>query len=302
MAVRRKICIFAAMKRSRQHSHRRKPSSRRGLWIALLLLTAVAMMACTMFRKPASAAGSGSVALPYEDEARPEKRTSAVQGLEIPAMKGQQGQILRRTGYTTCYNAHYRLPYWTAWHLTAAHTTGPHKRKGVSFSEDEDVPFPRATNSDYMRSGYDRGHMCPSGDNKWDRKAQQDCFLFTNMCPQSHNLNGGDWNDLEMACRRWAKKYGEVYIVCGPMVDAKHRTIGRNRVAVPYAFYKVVLRMSPSPRAIGFVYENEDGHRPMSDYVLMVDDVERLTGIDFFPSLPDNIESRIEAQADLSEW
>ena len=217
-------------------------------------------------------------------------------------MKGQQGQILRRTGYTTCYNAHYRLPYWTAWHLTAAHTTGPHKRKGVSFSEDEDVPFPRATNSDYMRSGYDRGHMCPSGDNKWDRKAQQDCFLFTNMCPQSHNLNGGDWNDLEMACRRWAKKYGEVYIVCGPMVDTKHRTIGRNRVAVPYAFYKVVLRMSPSPRAIGFVYENEDGHRPMSDYVLTVDDVERLTGIDFFPSLPDNIESRIEAQADLSEW
>ena len=120
---------------------------------------------------------------------------------------------MRRTGYTTCYNAHYRLPYWTAWHLTAAHTTGPHKRKGVSFSEDEDVPFPRATNSDYMRSGYDRGHMCPSGDNKWDRKAQQDCFLFTNMCPQSHNLNGGDWNDLEMACRRWDKKYGEVYIV-----------------------------------------------------------------------------------------
>ena len=174
------------------------------------------MMACTMFRKPASAAGSGSVALPYEDEARPEKRTSAVQGLEIPAMKGQQGQILRRTGYTTCYNAHYRLPYWTAWRL-----------------------------------------MCPSGDNKWDRKAQQDCFLFTNMCPQSHNLNGGDWNDLEMACRRWAKKYGEVYIVCGPMVDTKHRTIGRNRVAVPYAFYKVVLRMSPSPRAIGFVYERE---------------------------------------------
>ena len=217
-------------------------------------------------------------------------------------MKGQQGQILRRTGYTTCYNAHYRLPYWTAWRLTAAHTTGPHKRKGVSFSEDEDVPFPRATNSDYMRSGYDRGHMCPSGDNKWDRKAQQDCFLFTNMCPQSHNLNGGDWNDLEMACRRWAKKYGEVYIVCGPMVDTKHRTIGRNRVAVPYAFYKVVLRMSPSPRAIGFVYENEDGHRPMSDYVLTVDDVERLTGIDFFPSLPDNIESRVEAQADLSEW
>ena len=60
--------------------------------------------------------------------------------------------------------------------------------------------------------------------------------------------------------------------------------------------------MSPSPCAIGFVYENEDGHRPMSDYVLTVDDVERLTGIDFFPSLPDNIERRIEAQADLSEW
>ncbi|MBR2249649.1 MAG: DNA/RNA non-specific endonuclease [Prevotella sp.] len=288
------------MKQSKQTM--RKGSSW-GFLLAVMVVIVLCVAVLTMLNKPARAAVTPSEeALLTEESATKSSKTKALKGLEIPAMTGKRGQVLLRKGYTTCYNSEYRLPFWTAWRLTAAHTTGPYKRGGMSFSEDEEVPFPRATNSDYMRSGYDRGHMCPSGDNKWDRKAQQDCFLFTNMCPQSHNLNGGDWNDLEMACRRWAKKYGEVYIVCGPMVDAKHRTIGRNRVAVPYAFYKVVLRMSPSPRAIGFVYENEDGHRPMSDYVLTVDEVERLTAIDFFPSLPDNIERRVEAQASLSEW
>lgn len=223
-------------------------------------------------------------------------------GLEIPASMGQGEQILYRTGYTTSYNREYKLPNWTAWHLTASHTNGPYKRKGVTYTEDKEVGYPRATNADYRQSGYDRGHMCPSGDNKWSHQAQEDCFLFTNMCPQSHNLNGGDWNDLEMLCRRWAERYGDIYIVCGPLVDKTYRTIGRNKVAVPYAFFKVVLCMRGMPKAIGFVYENEDGHRPMTDYVLTVDEVERLTGIDFFPQLPDDVENRVEAMADLAEW
>ncbi len=226
-----------------------------------------------------------------------------VKGIEIPApLKGTSEQILRRTGYTTSYNSDTRCPNWTAWHLTADHTSGQFKRKGVKYREDDDVASPKAQLSDYSSSGYDRGHMCPSGDNKWDRQAQEDCFLLTNMCPQSHNLNGGDWNDLEMKCRNWAERYGDIYIVCGPVFDSGYKTIGHNHVGVPYAFYKVVLCMRGTPKAIGFLYENEDGHRPMSDYVLSVDEIERITGIDFFPSLPDDIEREIEAEADLSDW
>ena len=224
--------------------------------------------------------------------------------LELPGpMSGVSEQILYRTGYVTSYNKDHRIPNWTAWHLTADHTTGPYKRKGVSYREDEDVPAPRATTFDYQQSGYDRGHMCPSGDNKWDPQAQQDCFLLTNMCPQNHNLNGGDWNELEMKCRKWAERYGDLYIICGPILyRQKHKTIGRARIVVPEAFFKVVLRMSPEPAAIGFIYKNEDGNRPMGDYTNTIRQVERITGIDFFPQLPDDIEEVVENQASLDDW
>ncbi|MBQ7421766.1 MAG: DNA/RNA non-specific endonuclease [Prevotella sp.] len=226
-----------------------------------------------------------------------------VDELEIPApISGRSEQILKRTGYTTSYNKQTKLPNWTAWHLTADHTSGAFKRKGVKYHEDNDVPFPKAQNADYYNSGYDRGHMCPSGDNKWSRQAQEDCFLFTNMCPQSHNLNGGDWNDLEMKCRAWAETFGDIYIVCGPIIRSKGKTIGRNKVVVPDAFFKVVLSMHGVPKAIGFLYDNEDGHAPMVSYMHSVDEIERITGIDFFPRLSDDVESRVEAQANWDEW
>lgn len=221
--------------------------------------------------------------------------------LLIAQTKGMPEQILVRTGYITSYNKDTRCPNWTAWRLTSDHTSGPYKRKGVSFHEDDEVPFPKAQNADYQRSGYDRGHMCPSGDNKWSQQAQEDCFLFTNMCPQSHDLNSGDWNDLEQKCRKWAEREGSIYIVCGPVFRQK-KTIGRSKVAVPDGFYKVVLCMNGTPKAIGFYHDNEDGRRPMSAYVHTVDDIERMTGIDFFASLPDAIENRVEAYADAKEW
>lgn len=212
-------------------------------------------------------------------------------------------QILRREGYTASYNRDLRISNWVAWHLTGNHTTGPYSRKSVVFHEDMEVPDPRAADADYARSGYDRGHLCPSGDNKWSAKAQDDCFLFTNICPQSHNLNGGDWNDLEMQCRAWAREYGDLYIVTGPVLrGSQHRTIGRHKVTAPEGFYKMVLRMRGKPSALAFVYDNDDGHRPMSSYVVTVDEVESLTGIDFFPTLPDDVEQAVESRSDFQAW
>lgn len=212
-------------------------------------------------------------------------------------------QLLQRTGYIVSYNKDTKLPNWVAWHLTPDRISGPAKRSGIDFEPDLDVPAPRAEDSDYYGSGYDRGHMCPAADNKFSKKAMQESFLFTNMCPQNSNLNRGDWNEMEMACREWAQKYGSVYVVCGPILyKGKHKTIGKNRVVVPEAFFKVVLRTGENPNAIGFIYKNTEGNRPKGDYVNTVDEVERITGIDFFPSLPDNIEDKIEAKADIADW
>lgn len=227
-----------------------------------------------------------------------------VSGVERPApMRTTPEIFLKRVGYIVSYNKQNRIPNWVAWHLTAAHASGKNKRDGIKFHEDMDVPAPRAYDWDYYGSGYDRGHLCPAGDNKWDATAMEQSFLFTNMCPQTPGLNRGDWNEMEIACRKWAKKFGDIYIVCGPILyKGKHKTIGKDRVVVPEAFFKVVLCLNGIPKAIGFIYKNTDGNRSKDAYVNTVDQVERITGIDFFPALPDKIENVVEAEKNLSDW
>lgn len=122
---------------------------------------------------------------------------------------------------------------------------------------------------------------------------------------KNHNLNRGDWKELEESCRRWAQEEGKIYIVCGPILyDQRHRTIGKkHKITVPEAFFKVVLCAdSNPPKAIGFIYKNASGNHPLDSYVNTVDEVERITGIDFFPALPDEIEEKVEAEYDLKLW
>ena len=237
--------------------------------------------------------------------ANQKKSFEVKQGLEIPIGKANvPSLLLYREGYTTSYNVDTRTPNWVAWHLTANHTNGSAKRNGINFQADEDIPAPRVDTYDYMRSGYDRGHMCPAGDNHWSQKVMEQSFLMTNICPQVPALNSGPWNTIEKQCRAWAQVYGDVYIVCGPIYfNQKHKTIGKNKIQVPEAFFKVVLRLKGEPKAIGFICRNASakGHKK-TDYVNSVDEVERITGMDFFSQLPDDIEQQIEGQADIKDW
>jgi endonuclease G len=126
---------------------------------------------------------------------------------------------------------------------------------------------------------------------------------MTNICPQHASLNSGVWNVIERDCRKWAQHYGTIYIVCGPIfMNCKHEKIGTNEVFVPEAFYKVILRLAPTPKAIGYVVRNNEGKKRKDQFVNSVDEVERITGIDFFPALPDSIEDKIEAKATLYDW
>lgn len=236
-----------------------------------------------------------------ENTEEPETEEATSDNVLAASPKGMNEQLLQRYAYVSSWNPDNRIPNWVAWHLTADHTDGPYKRKGQKFTPDDDVDD-SPTTFDYSRSGYDRGHMCPSGDNRWSKQAQQQCFLLTNICPQAHSLNAGDWSELENHCRTWAEDYGDIYIVCGPILyRSKHKRIGKG-VVVPEAFFKVVLRLKPHPEAIGFIYKNEDGNRPMGDYVNTVDQVERITGIDFFPFLPDATEKDVESRCNLDHW
>jgi len=224
---------------------------------------------------------------------------------ELPApLKDRPEQIIRRKGYTVSYNKETRTANWVAWHLTKGHTYGRNQRSAEQFSEDATVGQPRATDWDYYNSRYDRGHMCPAGDNKWDAQAMRETFLFTNICPQNHALNKYEWNDVEMMCREWARQLGAIDIVCGPVYTKgkEVKTIGKNKVRVPDGFFKVILDRDGNGKAIGFLYDNNGKKVNMRDAVRTVDDIERLTGIDFFPALDDKKETRVEATADLNAW
>ena len=210
--------------------------------------------------------------------------------------------IIKKKAYIVSYNLDTKNPNWVAWHLTREHTDGPIGRSNF-FYEDDEIPIPRATNDDYKGSGWSRGHMCPARDNKWDEAAMYESFSLINVCPQNASLNSGLWNSIEIDCRRWANQFGDIYIVCGPLLmRQEHETIGINQIVVPEAFFKVVLCLNGEPKGMGFVVKNNAGTKKRDLYYNSIDQVERITGMDFFPALPDDIEEEIESKLDMDLW
>lgn len=192
--------------------------------------------------------------------------------------------IIKKKAYIVSYNPDTKVPNWVAWHLTDLHTDGPVGRSNAFFA-DYAVPSPRASIEDYKGSGWSRGHMCPAGDNKWDSVAMAESFSLINVCPQNASLNSGLWNSIEIDCRNWAKRFQDIYIVCGPVFYRQdHEVIGANEVYVPEAFFKVVLCLNGTPKGMGFVVKNTAGTKKRDLYFNSIDQVERITGMDFFPS------------------
>lgn len=224
--------------------------------------------------------------------------------VEIPArLTDRTERIITHKGYTVSYNADWKIPNWVAYELTDVEVGGEEPR-AKQFVPDPMVPkYESATTEDYKNSGWDRGHMAPAADMKWHPQAMRESFYLSNVCPQNHNLNGGVWKDLEEQVRDLALQKGHIYVVCGPIVPEDYVTIGQNNVVIPSAFFKVLLQEdNGNIYTIGFVYENIAGHRPMSTYAMTVDEVEEIIGIDFFPSLPDEIENSTEAEVDFTKW
>ncbi|MBO5677481.1 MAG: DNA/RNA non-specific endonuclease [Bacteroidaceae bacterium] len=226
--------------------------------------------------------------------------------LELPArLKHTSERIVEHTGFTLSFNREHNNPNWAAWELTADEAKGTLPRAN-DFEPDPKLPENhQVTHTDYTRSGYDRGHMVPAADMKWNSKAMNDCFYMSNICPQTHALNAGGWETLESACRRWAKQEGSVYIVCGPVYKGtKHKIIGKDlKITVPEGFFKVVLSMREGKeKAIGFYYVNSNAKQTMEQTATTVDEIEKLTGMDFFVNIDDRLEERIESTFSLKQW
>lgn len=225
-----------------------------------------------------------------------------IENLEIPS-RVDGDQIIKHTGYTLSYNEEYEVANWVAYELTREEVLGSGTRED-SFKADPSVKTGSATLDDYKKSGYDRGHLAPAADFKWSEDAMSDTFFLSNMTPQDPSFNRGIWSDLEAVVRTMAYDNGSVYVVTGPVLtDGPYKTIGKNKVAVPKQFYKVILDYTdPDIKAIGFVLPNEASDSSLQSFATTVDEVEAITGIDFYPLLPDDIEEKIESSADPSKW
>lgn len=235
--------------------------------------------------------------------AHPDEEFESCDGLEIPiCLNGQNEQIIEHIGHVLSYNADWHIPNWVAYELTCQESLGTLPR-AKHFKSDPKVKGDFVDTRSYSNSGYDRGHMAPAGDMKWNESAMESSFYLSNICPQNPNLNKGDWKDLEEKVRQWACVYGNLYVACGPIVSSNHKVIGYHKVAVPSYFYKVCLAQIEGVwQAIGFYFENSPGNKALRNYCMSVDSIEQLTGIDFFPALDDKIEQAVESSFIISAW
>ena len=226
--------------------------------------------------------------------------------LEVRLPARLDDQVVNYKAITIHFNKHYRIPNCVVYELTntqvsMADAPDAEKRNNYNFNRDTKVDgCPEWW--EYKDTGYDRGHMAPAMDMRWDRNAMEQCFLMTNMCPQRHELNDGEWRHMEEAIHTWARRSERLDIFTGPVIRNDMKKIGKHHdIAVPEKFFKVVY--DPKQRkAIAFLFKNEQAKNSWTNYAVTIDEVEQLTGIDFLAALPDDVETAVESKQNIKNW
>ena len=228
-------------------------------------------------------------------------KDSSILKLEIPKTNSKD-KIIEHTGYSLLYNEIHEQADWVAYQLTKEETTKLYERTN-KFNIDPKVNTITASDRDYKGSGYDRGHLAPASDMGWSSITMKESFYYSNMSPQNPSFNRGIWKKLEELVRTWAVENNNIYIVTGPVLKGELTSIGIDKVSVPKYYYKVILDYSqPSIKGIGFVLPNLGSKEPLNNYAVTIDNVEKFTGIDFFPLLQDKQENLIESTLCIECW
>ncbi|MEQ9427026.1 MAG: DNA/RNA non-specific endonuclease [Cyclobacteriaceae bacterium] len=211
--------------------------------------------------------------------------------------------VVEHNGYALSYDEENEQPFWVAYKLEKKNLDNARFKRKDNFREDPLVRTGSADLADYKGSGYDRGHLAPAADFTWDKNALDETFFMSNMSPQEPSFNRGIWKALEEQVRDWARANNAVYVVTGPLIEKRKGRIGKNKVAVPDFYYKVILDIQePELKGIAFVLKNEKSSRDIYHFAISIDELEKQTGLDFFPSLPDDLENDIEGTLEINKW
>ncbi|WP_394827689.1 DNA/RNA non-specific endonuclease [Pendulispora albinea] len=235
-------------------------------------------------------------------------------GLPSPATTTNANDYLSvKSQYVISYNGSRKIPNWVSWELKTSYLGS--SGRSDDFRADDTLPswVPQALLSDYSGSGYDRGHMCPSGDRTVTAAANSQTFYLTNMLPQAAHNNRGPWEKLESYSRTLANAGRELFIISGGIVTSGSSTIGAG-VVVPDSTFKVVAvldhpgqgpaDLTTASRVIAIVIPNDDSQVNQSDdwkpFRVTVRSIEAATNLNFLsevaPAVQDVVENRIDNQ------
>ena len=212
------------------------------------------------------------------------------------------GEIVQHAHFALSYNEPYEQAEWVAYVLDKSQLTRD-DRKRPFFLEDPKVRTKSADWRNFKGSGYDRGHLCPAGDRRFSENAYNETFYTSNISPQDKDFNAGIWNRLEQQVRYWAKKDGPLFVVTAGVLEEGLPSIGDEDVAVPKFYYKIIAKgKGKNLRIIAFLLPHRENIGSLYKFVVSVDKLEKMTGIDFFPNLPDDQEDILEAGINTSGW
>jgi endonuclease G len=215
--------------------------------------------------------------------------------------------LITHPGHLLVYSERHEQAKWVA-HIASPDLITGSLARIDSFLPDPKVSTGTAVTADYWNSGYDRGHLVPSADMRWNGDALLATYYYSNISPQKPELNRGTWAELE----DWGRRYvnfskRRIFVVTGPVLREDLPTLQKadrkNEVSIPELFWKVIADLDgEQPKAIAFVMRNAAQEYPPISYAVSVDSVERLTGLDFFHALDDATEARIEAMREPQDW
>ncbi len=222
-------------------------------------------------------------------------------------------QLIQHKAMSLVYSEKHEQPKWVSHIITTDIRSGVQGRSN-DFREDPFIGSGSSTETDYFLKtmkkdstftydgfGYDRGHLAPSADFRWSADALSESFYYSNMSPMLAEFNRDSWAKLEDVFRSYIYRNPEtqLYMVTGPILSDDLPKIPRaqNNVTIPKQFFKVALDLTNN-RAIAFIMPNAKNENPLESYAVSIDEVEALTGIDFYHQLSDDIESKLEAIKD----
>ena len=216
---------------------------------------------------------------------------------------GKADSIVEREGYALGYIEKHEQPAWVQYIMTSEEVSRRAAKRGDDFRPDPEIPTGSATPQDYTRSGYDRGHLAPAADMSFSGKTMSESFYMSNMSPQAPQFNRGIWSKLEKQVRHFATREKRIVVVTGPILPAeKTITIGANKVTVPQYYYKVIYDTTPPEKMIAFVLPNKGSSADLRTFVVTVDKVEELTGLDFFSTVPQPKQEQLERTITVENW